>query len=362
MSKELKIGIISLVALLTMIWGYQYLKGKNILKKINSFEVVYDNVEGLDVAAPVEINGYGVGSVSSIELNPEDVRSMVVKFEIQGEFKFPKSARAILATDNGLTGTKKIIIDFDELCTDGNCLASGDRMSGSSRGMLQTLFGEDEMKDYFTNLRMEVGPIMDSVMLKIASKDADNAVSNSLQNLEKSLGHLASLTLSMDRLMKTSSNNLNKTIDNMAVVTGTFAKTHAEMENIIKSFSSVATELSKANLGETLSKTGETFDNTNELLRELKITAEKANASFATVNELLAKVESGDGSIAKLLNDPEIYNNLEATTKHMSLLLQDMRLNPKRYVRLSVFGRKGDPYSNPNADPALDTLDQEKKN
>lgn len=354
MSKELKIGFISLSAIAIMIWGFQYMKGKNILKKVSSYEVVYKNVEGLSVAAPVEINGYGVGSVSSIELNPEDVRSMLVKFEVQGNFKFPKETRAILATDNGLTGTKKLIIDFDRLCDGDDCLMTGERMEGSSRGMLQTLLGEDEMSEYFINLRNNAGPVIDTVLNRLGSKESDNLVSSSLRNLEASLGHLASLSKNMDLLLKNSHQNLNKSIDNMAVVTGSFANTNEELENLVKNLSTLSSELAEAGVGETIGKASEALTSTNDLMKELKTTVDKANESFSNMNNLLTKMDSGEGSIAKLLNNPEIYDNLEATSKHLSLLLQDMRLNPKRYVRLSVFGRKGDPYTNPSDDPAFE--------
>ena len=108
-------------------------------------------------------------------------------------------------------------------------------------------------------------------------------------------------------------------------------------------------------------KTSETFDNTNNLLLSLDSTVVRASSSFDRLDDLLKSAESGDGSIAKLLNDPGVYDNLDNTTKNLSLLLQDMRLNPKRYLRLSVFGRKGNQYTYPEEDPAFE-LEQAQKN
>ena len=360
MTKEIKIGIITIVAIAVAIWGFQYMKGKNILGKVQSFKTTYQNIEGLKMAAPVEINGYVVGSVSKIELNPEDVKSMIISFDVQGEWKLPQNTVAVLAADNSLVGSKKIILNYDKACTD-NCAISGSYLTPGERGMLEAMLGVDEIKSYMSTLRTEAGPIIDTLIYKLTDADAQNTISQTMVNMEKSMKNLASMTASMDALLKHSYGNLNKTIDNMAVVTTSLANANNDIEGLVTNLATISKQLVDADLGTTLSKTGETFDNTNALLEELKITAEKANGSLNTMTDLLAKVENGDGTVAKLLNDPEIYNNLENTSKHLSLLLQDLRLNPKRYVRLSVFGRKGNEYMTPDEDPAFENAPAIKK-
>lgn len=361
MSKELKIGIITLVTMAVMIWMFQYLKGKNILKEIVSFEVVYDNIEGLKTAAPVEINGFTVGSISKIELNPEDVRSMLITFDVQGKFKLPKNTIALLAADNSLVGSKKIILEFNEMCTGDECAQNGYRFQAGARGVLEAMIGKDNLRDYLKTIQEEMGPMVDTLVASLTDEDADNTVSNTLRNLDRSMANLASLTESMDRLLKSTYNELNETAENMAVVSTSLANTNEDMETMIRNFSKLSQQLIDADLGTALGQTKETFENTNALLDELTTTANKANESFDTINDLLSKVEDGEGSIAQLLNNPEIYENLEATTQHMALLLQDMRLNPKRYVRLSVFGRKGNVYVPPGEDPAIDEQSEIKK-
>jgi phospholipid/cholesterol/gamma-HCH transport system substrate-binding protein len=360
MSKEIKIGIITILAIAVAIWGFQYMKGKNILGKVQSFKTTYQNIEGLKMAAPVEINGYVVGSVSKIELNPEDVKSMIISFDVQGEWKLPQNTVAVLAADNSLVGSKKIILNYQEACTD-NCAVSGSYLAPGERGMLEAMLGVDEIKSYMSTLRTEAGPIIDTLIYKLTDADAQNSISQTMVNMEKSMKNLASMTANMDALLKHSYGNLNKTIDNMAVVTTSLANANNDIEGLVTNLATISKQLVDADLGTTLSKTGETFDNTNALLEELKITAEKANGSLNTMTDLLAKVENGDGTVAKLLNDPEIYNNLENTSKHLGLLLQDLRLNPKRYVRLSVFGRKGNEYMAPDEDPAFDNAPAIKK-
>jgi len=175
--------------------------------------------------------------------------------------------------------------------------------------------------------------------MKLSDPNADNVVSKSLLNLESTLDNMNRLTNTMSRVMAASYDNLNQTMQNMAIVTGSLANTNDDLERMISNMASLSQQIVDADLGSTLGKTSETFDNTNKLLLSLDSTVAQASGSFDKLDGLLTSVESGDGSIAKLLNDPEIYNNLENTSKNLSLLLQDMRLNPKRYVRLSIFGR-----------------------
>jgi len=353
MSKEIKIGVIGLVTIASMIWGFQFLKGKNLLKTNYSLEVVYPDVEGLTVSSPVEINGLQIGAVSGISINPDDVRTMIVRFDVEGEHSLPNNAKALLSAGS-LVGGKKIVLDFEKLCSGSNCLKDGARLEGGARGIIETMISKDELKEFLGTLANGVSPVVDTLMNTVLDKDADNAVSNSLRSLESSMSNLASLTTNLDRLLKKSYSNLDQTLGNMAIVTESFAKTNDDLETMITNLSKFSTQLADADIGGTLEKTGETFDNANLLLTDLKTAVGEATTSFDRVNGLMTKVGEGDGTVAKLLNDPEIYNNLEATSKHLSLLLQDFRLNPKRYVRLSVFGRKGNEYMAPEEDPAFE--------
>ncbi len=354
MSKELKLGIISLIAIAGAILGYQYLKGKNVLSKGNTYKTVYQNIEGLKPAAPVEINGFVVGTVSNISLDPENVKNMIITFDIQGDWKVPKDAKALLAADNSLVGSKKIILDYDKACSGADCAENGDFLTPGTRGVIEAILGTGGLQNQMATLKSEAGPIIDTLLSKLTGEDSNNAVSNSIQSLEESMSNLASLTANLDALMRTSYKNLNTTIENMAVVSTSLANTNDDLEGMIGNFSTLSQQLVDADLGTTLGKTSETFDNTNALLKDLQETVDQASLSFDNVNELLAKIENGEGSVGKLINDPEIYNNLEETSKHLALLLQDLRLNPKRYVRLSVFGRKGNAYTYPEEDPAYE--------
>lgn len=338
------------------------MKGKNLLSKGYTFEAVYPDVEGISVASPVQINGLPVGAVSGIRVNPDDVKSMIVAFDIEGDFKLPNTTKALIAAPSGIVGSKRIILKFDELCEGSNCLEGGERLDGGYRGLISTLVNDDEIDGIMSGMRENLGPMMDTILNAIASEEANNSIASSLKNIDKLTGNLASATSQLNYIMGQSSESIGETMSNLAIVTGSFAETHEDLEKLITNLSALSEDLAKANLGETLSSTSETITSANELLSGLQSTVDKTSTSLSSVNSLLQKIDTGQGTMGRLMNDPEIYHNLKATSEHLALLLQDMRLNPKRYVRLSVFGRKGDPYTPSEDDPALDDIRRQERN
>lgn len=314
---------------------------------------MYSNVEGLEIAGPVEINGFSIGSIQSININETDVKTMVVRFEVEGNYLFPKDTKAVLSTSNSLVGSKKIILEFDELCQT-NCLQSGDQMISDTRGILETILPKEDLRDHLSVFREEIKGIMDSVIVSVSNDEADNSLSNSLAQMEKTMTNMASLTETMDRFMKSSYKDLDATIANMASITETLEGSNDNLQNIMANVSEFTRQIADADVGKTLGKTDETFERTNTILADLETTMEEANSSFEKLNDILVKVGEGEGTISKLINNEAMYENLEETSRNLSLLFQDMRLNPKRYVRLSVFGRKGKDYTYPEGDPAFD--------
>jgi len=351
MSRELKLGLLTLLVLTLGLWGYQYIKGKNILNTVRDYSAVYGNVEGLAVAAPVEINGYPVGSIQSIELNPQDVNTMVVTFEVEGDYQFSQSTKASLSTSNSLVGAKKIVLLFDDLCEGTDCLQDGDRMQSSTRGILETILPKTELQSHLDILREEVGGIADSVMIAAQGSEANSSVAKSIRNLEKSMNNLASLTATMDRFTKSTYSDLETTIANMASITESLERSSGEIKTIMNNVTSITDQVATADLGGTIGKADETFNNTNALLGDLKTSVAELNTSFAKVDNILADIENGKGTLGQFMNDEQLYDNL-------NLLMQDFRLHPKRYVRFSVFGRKGNAYEYPEGDPALEAIDK----
>lgn len=350
MAREIKLGIFALVTIIGAIWGYKFVVGKNLFQTINTYRVEYDNVDGLDISAPVKVNGFKIGKVADIKLNPANVQSMIVTLEVDDDFSFPKDTRAVLEGGQ-LMGGKEISIDFDQVCT-SDCLQSGDMMIGYKQGFIEGLVGVDDINTYSDVLKNSVAEAIDTLNTKLADPNDQSPINLTVRDMQATMQHMASMTKSMDQLMKVSSNNLNKTIANMNVISKSLADGNEEITAMMANVATITSQLKNADVSKTLGKTNVAIDSTVVLLEQVTQTMEMASQTFAKFNDVLAKVDDGKGSLSKLLNDQQLYDNLEMTSKNMGLLLQDMRLNPKRYVSISVFGKSAKQYVKPEDDPA----------
>jgi len=137
MSREIKLGAFAFIVLLVSIWGYTFLKGKNPLKKSYTFETVYGNVMSLSKSSKVFINGYVVGSVLDVDLNKDNLKEMIVSFNVEGDYKIPKNA-IVEQVNDGLMGGKVLSISFDKQCSGADCAQKGDRLQGRTIGLLRT--------------------------------------------------------------------------------------------------------------------------------------------------------------------------------------------------------------------------------
>jgi phospholipid/cholesterol/gamma-HCH transport system substrate-binding protein len=173
-----------------------------------------------------------------------------------------------------------------------------------------------------------------------------------VRQLEIIAKNIAAITASTNQLLTASSTNLNRTIENTASVTSSLAKSNQKIEGLLANLDKITGDIAKSNLSNTIGKTNETLDASKVAIAELKTTLEGASTTMKDLSVVLQKVNQGDGTMAKLMNDKNLYTNLEATTKNLNLLLQDLRLNPKRYAHFSVFGKKQKEFTLPENDPA----------
>ena len=171
--------------------------------------------------------------------------------------------------------------------------------------------------------------------------------------MKTSLENLEAITERINRLINASFKDIGKTMENLEAVTSNIADNNAKINAIFSNLESLSKEISESNPGDAIVNANEALKETKITVESLRETLASADASFANLNKILDKVSGGEGSISKLLSDPNLYENLESTSKHLSLLLQDLRLNPKRYVGISLFGKKQKDYVKPELDPAL---------
>jgi phospholipid/cholesterol/gamma-HCH transport system substrate-binding protein len=307
LSKEIKSAILVLSGILLFIFIFYYLKGENIFDNTKEISAVYDNVEGLAPSASVTINGHKIGKVQSIHFTNDLSGKLNVNMRIDSDFEFSKNSTAQLY-EAGLIGGKAIAIipAFDGAPN----VESGDVLSSDVKPGLTDLVNQ------------RLTPLQEKMETMMVSADTLLVNLNTLFDSQTKL-------------------NLKSSI--------------AELTSTITSFKSTSESLNDLVIDNS-SSVGETITNFNKISEDLThLSSSLAAADFDTImadlkstissfNQLLAAIENGDGSVGKLMKDEAVYNNLEGATKQLEELLEDMKLNPKRYVHFSLFGKKAKQY------------------
>lgn len=309
LSKEVKTGILAIGAILLLIFGYSFLKGTNLLEKNREFFVKYQNVEGLAIAAPVTINGLTVGKVQDISFANEK-GSLIVKFSVEKDFDFSKNS-IVRIYSAGLIGGKSLGIfpQYDS----ANIAKSGDTLVGDI---------EDSM---LSAVSKALGPIekkvnntlatVDTLLLNmndIVDDETRNNLKRSIANLDRTLNSFSGVSANLNTILSNNTNKLNNTFTNLD-------KTASNLSNLTDSLAQLET---------------------GKLVTDIQDVVDKMNA-------LVNGVENGEGSLGKLMKDDKLYQNLEGASRQLEQLLQDVKLNPKRYVHFSVFGKKPKTYQAP---------------
>jgi len=316
LSREIKTGLIVVMGILCVIFGYSFLKSTSFFNDDLTLYAVYDDVGGLQPGTAVSINGKNVGTVNAIKFKDAS-GSLLVTFSVNRELAFSKNSTVELY-DTGLIGGKGLRINP---VFDGPEVSSKDILKTSRKASLS------EVAD------QKLSPILEK--FESALTDADSVLLNvnevldtkAKKDLRQAISDLSTLMVdlkgaggTLNRLLKNNENKLDKSLTNFEELTSNFAK--------------LSDSLNNAGLGRTLASLESTVSN---------------------LNNLMSKIEQGDGTIGKLIKDEELYNNLNGASRELDLLLQDFRLNPKRYVNVSVFGKKQKEYEVPEEDPAEKT-------
>lgn len=319
LSRELKTGIIVIGGILLFILGFSYLKSTPLFDNSKTLYAVYPNVGGLQSGTVVSINGFGVGKVNDIRFM-DAKGNLVVTFTVSSDFQFSKNSTVELY-DTGIIGGKglQIMPIFDN----GPNIQSGDTLSTETRPGLTEL-AQQKLTPLFRKFESAVTDA-DSVLMNVndvldtkTKADLRNAISG-LSNLMVSLNTSAT---SLNAVLDANKGTLHSSLNNFDALTSNFAK--------------LSDSLNNAGLGQTLTS---------------------LQSTVANLDKILMKMQEGDGTLGKLMNDKELYTNLTGASKELDLLLQDFRLNPKRYVNVSVFGKKQIEYTVPDDDPAQNLQD-----
>jgi len=346
MSKELKIGLLFIGVLFLMIWGYKFLKGKNLFHQSDTYYITYDNVDQLTVSSPVMMKGFKVGAVTNIRLNPENVQELIVTIEVDGNIALPKETVAVLF-NVGIVGGKAISLEFNSLCTD-NCLENKSFIKGETRGLLSSMLPEDDINRYLSAVQTEIGGLMDSIGL-----GGGDGTENPADQAKMVLKNLASISQSLDVLLKKSDNHIQKSLSDIQSFTGTLKQNQSQLTSLVNNLDAFSGQLAKADVGQTVGKADTAIQAITLAVADLKSILGNADKSFNNLDKMIHQVQQGEGSLGKLVGSDTLYNDLQNTVNQLNFLLQDIRLNPRRYLNLSVIGGKSSQYVKPENDPAM---------
>lgn len=309
-SNETKVGALTSIAIVILFIGYSFLKGNNVFSSENTFYTEYDNVDGLAVSKPVLVSGFQIGRVSKLTLQPNG--KIRTEFKINNDYDIPSNTVARIVSAD-LLGSKAIVFEL-----------------GNSTTMARS--GDPLLSDVQANLMEKVEPLqkkienlvekLDSVLSGVNSvlddgfqrdfKSSVHSISVSLKNLEK-------ITSDVDGLMGSEKNRLANIMANLESITNNFKNNNAKINNILGNLDSLSSDLSKT---------------------EIKATIDNANQAMRDVQAITNKINSGEGSIGLLIHDEKLYNNLNNASKSLDELVQDLKTNPGKYLKISIFGKK----------------------
>ena len=309
-SREVKTGILAIGAILLFVFGYSFLKGTNLFQDSRVFFVKYKNVEGLATSAPVTINGLNVGKVNDIKF-ADGNGGLVVKFTVDNAFVFSKTSKVRIYSD-GLIGGKSlgIFLEYDPK----NIAKSGDTLSGAiDGGMLDAVTKAlGPLENRLTSTLISVDSMLLSVN-DILDKDTRLHLKQAIQNLNGTMSSLNGASGKLNTLLANNAGKMDRTFTNLDEMSLNFSKFSDSLAQI----------------------------QTGKLVADLQDVIGRFDA-------IVTGLDNGEGSVGKLLKDEKLYENLEGASKELEKLLEDVRLNPKRYVQVSVFGKKQKEYAAPN--------------
>ena len=310
MSKELKTGIIAVIIIGISIWGFNFLKGQNLLDSgSRTFKVEYARIGGLSESSAVTINGLKVGKVDNIEFDTslEKRGHLLVTFIIDNAFEFSKRSIVKIYSPNPLSGSNLAIIPDYE----GDMAISGDLLQGEMEESLFTSIGErlNPLQQKIERVIVRTDTLFGGLN-KVLSDNTINGINTSIANLSATIIDIRKTIESVNSMVADNQENLKITIENTRNITANFSKVSENINAV-----------------------------------DFKKIIDKADEAVGNFNEMSKKINAGEGTIGQLLNDKRMYDNLEAATGELEQLLRDIKLNPKRYIHFSVFGKRQLPYA-----------------
>ncbi len=317
LKKEILIGITVVVAVALLFWGLNFLKGTNLLTKHEVYYAQYDRVDGITVSSPVMLSGVQIGLVKEINFAEDEPGKVKLTLQIDNEEVFiPDDSRAKIVSAD-ILGSKAIQIELGNSSTP---IAPGHEFKTAVEASLK-----EEVNQQILPLKIKAEELIASldsaitVVQLILNEKARTNIESGLGQFEKTLTNLEFATRELDTLLVREKGKIAKTLSNLSAITTNFKNNSENLNNTLTNLSAISDSLAAA---------------------DITTTVNNAKKALADVSEIMQKINEGEGSMGKLINNDTLYYNLEKSAEDLDKLLKDMRINPGRYVHFSIFGRR----------------------
>lgn len=292
LSKEAMIAIAVLISIGLLYWGINYLKGVNLFTPSNFYKVNFAKVNGLNVSAPVTINGFQVGLVSDVQYNYEN-GNIIVELSLDKQLKVPVGSEAMISTD--MLGTSTVLLDMKQGVTE--YYEVGAEIPGKLQGSML-----DNVSTEILPSVAQIMPKVDSILSNVNKLLSNPALSESVTRLDQITANLENLTAQLNKSVPAIFDNANAI--------------SSDLKTVSSNLSEMTTEINSVPLDSTMRSISETV---------------------ANLQEFTAALKSKDSSLGLLMNDKGLYNNIDQTILSLDSLLKDIKENPKRYINVKVF-------------------------
>jgi phospholipid/cholesterol/gamma-HCH transport system substrate-binding protein len=314
--REIKIALLFLVGLVAFIWGFNFLKGKNLIYRQLILYSVYNEIGGLTSANPVYLNGLKVGQVQRVYFEGGGSTRIIARLMISEDVPIPVNSTARIVSSD-LMGSKAI----DLLLGDSPILVQGgDTLKSDIQASLQ-----DEVNRQVQPIKNKAEELLSSLdtlvtaIQAVFNEQARTNIAQSFESIRFTIRSLEHTSYTIDTLVQDERRRLAVILENVESISTNFRNSNKEIHTIMKNLASLSDSLAAVNVVETF---------------------KSLEQSSASLSSILHRIDEGEGSLGMLVNDQKLYNELESASKELNQLLEDMKLNPGRYVHFSLFGSR----------------------
>jgi|GEM_PF-608149 phospholipid/cholesterol/gamma-HCH transport system substrate-binding protein len=325
MSRETRIGILSVLVIAASIWGYKFIKGQNIFSSQQFFYIEYSDIGQMQQSSPVYNRGLQVGTVTDIYKKPDNYKLVVVEIEVNKNFRVPKETVAII--QQTAMGDKSVNLSFEKNCLHPNCAKSGAFLAGEYKSVLGSMTSPTEVKQYLDEV---VNGLKDvTAKLDTMVNDPDNVIGKTMSDLQLTMANMKNLTSNLDKEMQRNG-RVNNILANVQELSASIEK--QRIQSILANADSISNKVNEIDMKAISDNTNKTMTEAQAAIAELSKTMEKADKAILEFNALLAGINQGEGSLGKLVKDDKLYDELKDAAEKANVLMLDIQQRPARYI------------------------------